>query len=249
LGSQVPAHALIVIGDNNNAEITAGKDDGTPCRPAGRHPSAREQTVFKPIAMLLLAGCALQAQAAVSTFQAERLGRELTPLGAERAGNAEGTIPAWTGGITKPPAGYKPGMHHPDPYAADKPLLIIDKHNLNNHRDRLPEGMQRLLTLYPDYGVRVYPTRRSAALPERLYALPHPAERPGSHLEPHHPLPWRTAAHGPQPGGSTDQRQLQPAQARPGNLLRLQPRRHDHGRAGQHPVPLQVQDHRPGQAG
>lgn len=126
--------------------------------------------MFKPIAMLLLAGCALQAQAAVSTFQAERLGRELTPLGAERAGNAEGTIPAWTGGITKPPAGYKPGMHHPDPYAADKPLLIIDKHNLNNHRDRLPEGMQRLLTLYPDYGVRVYPTRRSAALPERLYA-------------------------------------------------------------------------------
>src|SRR5690606_16869367 len=95
--------------------------------------------------------------------------RELTPLGAERAGNPEGTIPAWTGGITQPPAGYQPGSHHPDPYAGDQPLLIIDKHTLNNHRDRLPEGMQRLLTLYPDYAVRVYPTRRSAALPERLY--------------------------------------------------------------------------------
>lgn len=126
--------------------------------------------MLKPIAMLLLASCALQVQAAVPPGQAERLGRDLTPLGAERAGNAEGTIPAWTGGITAPPAGYQPGSHHIDPYAADQPLLIIDKNNLNNHRDKLPEGMQRLLTLYPDYGVRVYPTRRSAALPERLYA-------------------------------------------------------------------------------
>ncbi|HTN31861.1 MAG TPA: DUF1329 domain-containing protein [Pseudomonas sp.] len=126
--------------------------------------------MLKPIAMLLLASCALQVQAAVPPGQAERLGRDLTPLGAERAGNAEGTIPAWTGGITKPPAGYKPGAHHIDPYAADQPLLIIDKNNLNNHRDKLPEGMQRLLTLYPDYGVRVYPSRRSAAVPERLYA-------------------------------------------------------------------------------
>ena len=32
----------------------------------------------------------------------------------ERAGNADGTIPAWNGGITKPPEGYKPGDHHPD---------------------------------------------------------------------------------------------------------------------------------------
>ena len=119
--------------------------------------------------MLLLASCALQVQAAVPPGQAERLGRDLTPLGAERAGNAEGTIPAWTSGITRPPAGYQPGAHHIDPYAADQPLLIIDKNNLNNHRDKLPEGMQRLLTLYPTYGVRVYPTRRSAAVPERLY--------------------------------------------------------------------------------
>jgi hypothetical protein len=96
--------------------------------------------------MLLLASCALQVQAAVPPGQAERLGRDLTPLGAERAGNAEGTIPAWTGGITKPPAGYKPGAHHIDPYAADQPLLIIDKNNLNNHRDKLPEGMPPVRT-------------------------------------------------------------------------------------------------------
>ena len=55
---------------------------------------------------------------AVGADQAARLGQDLTPLGGERAGNADGTIPAWTGGITTPPAGYRPGMHHPDPYAA-----------------------------------------------------------------------------------------------------------------------------------
>jgi hypothetical protein len=45
-------------------------------------------------------------------------------MGAEKAGNADGTIPAWDGGITRP-AGYKPGKHYVDPFAADKPLFTI----------------------------------------------------------------------------------------------------------------------------
>ena len=49
----------------------------------------------------------------MDSTQAARLGQDLTPLGAERAGNAAGTIPAWTGGV-QAPAGYEPGMHHPD---------------------------------------------------------------------------------------------------------------------------------------
>ena len=49
------------------------------------------------------------ATAGITTDQIARLGKDLTPLGAERAGNAEGTIPAWTGGITSPPAGYVRG--------------------------------------------------------------------------------------------------------------------------------------------
>jgi|GEM_PF-6689648 len=36
--------------------------------------------------------------AAVPADIAERLDQDLTPLGSERAGNADGTIPAWTGG-------------------------------------------------------------------------------------------------------------------------------------------------------
>ena len=36
--------------------------------------------------------------AAVTAQQAQELGGTLTPVGAERAGNANGTIPAWSGG-------------------------------------------------------------------------------------------------------------------------------------------------------
>ncbi len=35
-----------------------------------------------------------------------KLGNELTPMGAVKAGNSEGTIPAWDGGLTEFPAGY-----------------------------------------------------------------------------------------------------------------------------------------------
>jgi len=64
--------------------------------------------------------------------QAARLGKDLTPLGAERAGNAAGTIPEWTGGITQPPAGYSVGMHHPDPFASDQPLYVITAANVEH---------------------------------------------------------------------------------------------------------------------
>ncbi len=60
---------------------------------------------------------ASSAAAAVSEGEAAQLGRTLTPLGGELAGNAAGTIPAWTGGLTTAPTGYKPGKHHIDPFA------------------------------------------------------------------------------------------------------------------------------------
>ncbi|MCR3764408.1 DUF1329 domain-containing protein, partial [Pseudomonas aeruginosa] len=69
--------------------------------------------MLKKLGILLLgAGCAWAAQAKVDEVQAARLDQDLTPLGAERAGNADGSIPPWTGGITQAPAGYRPGMHH-----------------------------------------------------------------------------------------------------------------------------------------
>ena len=98
-----------------------------------------------------------------------RLDRDLTPLGGERAGNAGGTIPAWTGGITAPPAGYQPGEHHRDPYAGDRPRLVITAANLDEHRGKVSAGHQRMLETYPSFSMPIYPTRRSAAVPQRIY--------------------------------------------------------------------------------
>jgi hypothetical protein len=109
------------------------------------------------------------AQAAIAEADAARLGRELTPLGGEVAANADGSIPAWTGGITTPPAGYKAGMHHPDPFAADQPLYTITSANLAQYEAKLPAGYAAVFRAYPDYKLVVYPTRRSASNPPRVY--------------------------------------------------------------------------------
>ena len=108
-------------------------------------------------------------RAAISEAQAARLGADLTPLGAEKAGSADGTIPAWDGGITTPPAGYKVGDHHPDPYAADQPLYTVTAANLAQYQDRLTAGHIALLKAYPDYKLLVYPSHRSASNPQRIY--------------------------------------------------------------------------------
>src|SRR5689334_6322452 len=88
---------------------------------------------------LALAGMSL-AQAAVSPEQAARLKTELTPLGGERAGNADGSIPAWQGGYTKVAPGYKPGDKRPDPFAGEKPLYSIKASNMEQYANVLAEG-------------------------------------------------------------------------------------------------------------
>ena len=115
-------------------------------------------------------GCALAAPAVAELPESEieRLGRDLTPLGGDRSGNADGSIPEWTGGITEPPAGYVFGEHHRDPYAGDRPLFIIDGANLDDYRDKLSVGHQRMLETYPTFRLLVYPTRRSASVPQRI---------------------------------------------------------------------------------
>ena len=110
---------------------------------------------------------------AVTAQEAARLGADLTPLGAEKAGNADGTIPAWDGGLSSPAKagdpGFKSGDHHRDPYASDKPLFTITAANMNQYADKLTEGHKALLRAYKDYFMRVYPTHRSAAVPQRIY--------------------------------------------------------------------------------
>ena len=124
--------------------------------------------MYRMLGVVALIAFSFQAQARVDATQAQRLGADLTPLGAERAGNEAGTIPEWTGGVT-PPAGYVPGMHHPDPYADDSMIFQITAADQEGHRHLLPQGVSDLLERNPDYYLRVFPTRRSAAAPERIY--------------------------------------------------------------------------------
>ncbi len=109
------------------------------------------------------------ARAAVSAPEAELLKSTLTPLGAERAGNAAGTIPAWSGGFTGSPSGYRQGDPRPDPFAADRPLFSITAANAGAYAENLPEGARALFAKFPGYRMDIYPTRRSAAAPQRVY--------------------------------------------------------------------------------
>ena len=100
-----------------------------------------------------------------------QLGVTLTPLGAQKAGNAAGTIPPWTGGLVTPPAGY-PGSGHPhvDPFPADKPMFTITAANLAQYRDHLSPGQLALFKTYPDtFRMPVYVSRRTGAAPQWLY--------------------------------------------------------------------------------
>ncbi|MEE8056871.1 MAG: DUF1329 domain-containing protein [Pseudomonadales bacterium] len=120
----------------------------------------------KIVAVVAVAGCLAASSAVLAKVSAEegaRLGKDLTPLGAERAGNADGSIPAWTGGGVTVPAGYVVGDHHPDPFADEQPLFEITSANLDQYKDKLSEGQVGLFKAYPDtYKMKIYPTHRVA---------------------------------------------------------------------------------------
>ena len=114
-----------------------------------------------------LALAAAAACGAVTADEAKKLGSTLTATGAERAGNADKTIPEYTGGLTAPPAGYVKGSGvRPDPYGADKPLYSIKAADAAKYEDKLTAGTRELLKRYPTMRVDVYPTHRSMAFPK-----------------------------------------------------------------------------------
>ena len=129
----------------------------------------RNKLILLSCALAMVVGSVTAVQAELSSDEIARLGADLTPLGAEKAGNAEGTIPAWDGGITTPPAGFEPGMHHPDPFASDAVLFTITKDNMAEYADKLTPGYKAVLEAYPSFKMNVYPSRRSASYPQRIY--------------------------------------------------------------------------------
>jgi hypothetical protein len=126
---------------------------------------------MKPALLAALLGLGLLAtHVAAETETRPSVGPGLTPIGAEQAGNAAGTIPPWTGGITEVPAGYRPGVFHPDPYPEDPVLFNITAVNVDEHAARLSEGQIAMLRAYPEsWRMPVYRSRRSASFPNFVY--------------------------------------------------------------------------------
>lgn len=122
------------------------------------------------LAAAVLLTLSTQVQAKATAEEAARLGVDLTPLGGEMAGNADGSIPAYTGGMSQPPAGWTPDKGYVDPFAGEQPLFTITAANLAQYKDKVTPGMQALLAKYPAFKMPVYPTHRTAMVPEAVAA-------------------------------------------------------------------------------
>jgi hypothetical protein len=116
-----------------------------------------------------LAVLSASALAGVSPEEASHLGKDLTPVGAEKAGNKEGTIPAWDGGLKTIPAGATEWIR-PDPYGSEKPRLVITGKNADQYKDKLTAVTYALLKRFPNYRLDVYPTHRPVRNPDKIYS-------------------------------------------------------------------------------
>lgn len=129
------------------------------------------KTLSTAIAAALFTVQVLSAQAAVPADQAAKLGDSLTPVGAERAGNADGSIPQWDGGL-KTNAGTADSQGRlTNPFAAEKPLFIITAQNAAQYKDKLSPGQLALFARYSStYKMPVFTSHRTASLPPSVVA-------------------------------------------------------------------------------
>jgi hypothetical protein len=125
--------------------------------------------LYNALVVCGMTALALTAHAAVSESDAARLKGDLTPFGAEKAGNKDGDIPAWTGGYTTPIPGDKPGGRRGDPFKDEKPIFSITNKNMDQYADKLTDGSKALLKKYDDYRIDVYKTHRTASAPQWVY--------------------------------------------------------------------------------
>ncbi len=120
--------------------------------------------------VLALSLLAANVMAAVTPEEAAKLGTTLTPVGAEKAGNADGSIPAWTGGIPKNAGAVDSKGFLADPFATEKPLFVITAATVDKYKDKLSEGQVAMFKRYPEtYKIPVYPTHRTVNLPPDIY--------------------------------------------------------------------------------
>ena len=120
-----------------------------------------------------VAFAATSAWAKVPADQAARLGKDLTPMGGEMGGTSDGSVPAWTGGLTAPPSGIKfdaKTQNPPNPFPNDKPQFTVNAGNMAQYDAKMLDGYKQLMKLYPTYHMNVYQSRRTCSLPEYVYA-------------------------------------------------------------------------------
>jgi hypothetical protein len=122
------------------------------------------------VARTLVSTCCLMSMAfpALAAPTAADLGKDLTAVGAERAANAAGTIPAWSGESAVTGSFQAGKMLRQDHwrYASDKPLYSVDANSAAQHADALSPGMQAVLKQIPGFRMDVYPSRRNCSVPE-----------------------------------------------------------------------------------
>lgn len=122
------------------------------------------QSVIVGLGLTLAVG---GASAGVSQQEADQLGKSLTLWGANPEGNADKTIPPYTGGLPQStaPAGWKKGSGRYDvgPFDNEKPLFSINAGNYEKYASHLTAGTIAMLKKYPEFRVDVYPTHRSMA--------------------------------------------------------------------------------------
>lgn len=109
--------------------------------------------------------------AAATPEQVAALGNTLTPVGAEKAGNAAGTIPEWTGGLPTDAAPVSENGFVSNPFAEDKPLFVITAQNYQQYADNLAPGQIAMFERYPEtFKMPVYESRRSVSMPDAVYS-------------------------------------------------------------------------------
>lgn len=120
------------------------------------------------VSCVLALGVAPYAMAKVTADEAAKLGKDLTPIGAEKAGGSDGAIPAFTGG--EPKSGPLKGDWPADPAIdGEKPLFTITHDNFSKYADQLTEGHKELLKRFTDYKMNVYPSHRTVGWPDEIY--------------------------------------------------------------------------------
>tara|TARA_R110002020_G_scaffold435363_1_gene645545 strand:+ start:3433 stop:4806 length:1374 start_codon:yes stop_codon:yes gene_type:complete len=98
------------------------------------------------------------------------LGDTLTPIGAEKAGNAAGTIPEWTGGLGTDAGQELSDGFQANPFADEQPEFVITAQNYQEHSENLTPGQIALFERYPEtFQMPVYKSHRTVGYPQSVY--------------------------------------------------------------------------------